>query len=264
MNEKKSPIVICIIQARMGSSRLPGKVLKEICGHPMLWWVATRAQKARRVDRVVVATTTDTDDDAIELFCLSNGFVCFRGNEFDVLDRYYQAAKKNHADVVVRLTADCPLIDPELIDEVIETLITMKLDFAANRLPPPYQRTFPIGLDVEAASFLALENAWKNARKQFEREHVMPFLYDPENQFQIKILNADQDYGQYRWTVDTKEDLQFIRSVLTYLDCHFDFSWKDILKVIEGVPELKDINADVKHKTYDDIDLRAGENKDSE
>jgi len=257
MTDQKDPLVVCIVQARMGSSRLPGKVMEDICGHPMLWWVATRAQMANLVNCVVVATSTNTADDEIETFCSSHGIDFFRGSEFDVLDRIYRAAITNEADIVVRLTADCPLVDPQLVDETIKTLVTHDLDFCANRLPPPYKRTYPIGLDVETARMSALSKAWMNARNKYEREHVMPYLYDPGNLFKTKILNCDPDYGNYRWTVDTSQDLLFIRSVLSRLDCQVNFNWRDVLKVIEENPELIKINAEVKHKRVDDIDKRA-------
>ena len=213
MNLKKTYNIVCIIQARMGSSRLPGKVLKQICGQPMLGWVVKRASRSRLISSIIVATTIDPGDDMIEAFCKSEGIPCFRGSEFDVLDRYYQAAKAQHADIVVRLTADCPFIDAALIDETIEKLLETKADFAANRLPPPYQRTYPIGLDTEVATFKALETAWKLAEKPFEREHVMPYLYDPQNTFKVMVIDADKNYGNQRWTVDTPEDLEFIQQV---------------------------------------------------
>ena len=252
-----TPNIVCIIQARMGSSRLPGKVLKEICSRPMLGWVAQRAILSRRVTRIVVATTINSGDDPIEEFCNKSGIACFRGNEFDVLDRYYQAAKAYKSEIVVRLTADCPLIDPALVDETIEKLIASGADFAANRLPPPYQRTYPVGLDVEVVTFVALEIAWKQAVKSYEREHVTPFLYDPQNHFKTIMLDAEQNYGSQRWTVDTAEDLEFIRQVTAILGCRLEFSWREVLKTIEAHPELAEINAGVSHKSYNDVDHRA-------
>jgi spore coat polysaccharide biosynthesis protein SpsF len=249
--------IVCIIQARMGSSRLPGKVLEKICGRPMLGWVIERAAKSRLISKIVVATTVNSGDDLIEAYCGEFGFSCFRGNEFDVLDRYYQSAKAYQADIVVRLTADCPLIDPKLIDETIKKLLENGADFAANRLPPPYQRTFPIGLDTEVVTFKALEIAWKKAEKLFEREHVMPFLYDLQNNFKIVILDSEKNFGSQRWTVDTADDLDFIRQVTEHLGCRLDFSWRDVLKLIDKHPELLEINANISHKSYNDVDHRA-------
>ena len=249
--------IVCIIQARMGSSRLPGKVLKNICGRPMLGWVVERAAQSRLISKVVVATTINSGDDPIEEFCDKSGFTCFRGSEFDVLDRYYQSAKTHKAEIVVRLTADCPLIDPALMDETIRKLLTTGADFTANRLPPPYQRTYPIGLDTEVVTFKALETAWKLAKKPFEREHVMPFLYDPQNNFKIEVLDAEKNFGSKRWTVDTTDDLDFIQQVTKRLGCRMDFSWREVLKMIDEHPELAEINASIAHKSYTDVDQRA-------
>jgi len=257
MKNINSQRIVCIIQARMGSSRFPGKVLQQLCGYPMVGWVARRAKRAALIDQVVVATTTNSMDDAVAEFCQMAGITCFRGDEFDVLDRYYHAAIEQRADIVVRLTADCPLIDPQLIDEAIKTLIQNELDFTANRLPPPYKRTYPIGLDVEVASFRALEQAWWKAEKQYEREHVMPYLYDPENHFRLQVLEAASDLSQYRWTVDMPEDFQFIQAVIGYMDCREDFSWLDVVDILEKHPELLAINAGVRHKLVSDVDQRA-------
>lgn len=244
----------------MGSSRLPGKVLKDLNGKPMLEWVVKRSSFARKVDDVLVATTTDSGDDAIEKWCRSSRIACFRGSVFDVLDRYYQAAKENKADRIVRVTADCPLMDPELIDEMIGFYENTQADFAANRLPPPWHRTFPIGLDIEVVSFALLEKAWKEAVEPFEREHVMPWFYDKEGRFKVKILDHDPDYGQHRWTVDTPEDYQFLQKLFAKLSDPLHASWLDVLKIVSEYPELERINADSQAKRVDNVDERA-ENK---
>ena len=246
--------IVAIIQARMGSSRLPGKVLKDLCGQPMLGWVVGRTTSAKLVNQIIVATTTDVRDDAIVQFCQTNTITCFRGSPNDVLDRYYQAAKYFQADIIVRITADCPLIDPELIDKTIKAFLDSNVDFAANRLPPPFMRTYPIGLDVEVVSFYALERAWKEATELHEREHVMPYFYEVSGRFKIITLDHEKDLSALRWTVDTTEDLEFIRQILKYLHCRMDFSWKDVLEVIEKNPELLQINAQIRHKTYKDVD----------
>ena len=253
MDEQK---VVCIIQARMGSSRLPGKVLMDICGHPMLEWVTTRVGKAERIDQLVVATTTESSDIPIVDWCAESGIRCFCGEPFDVLDRFYQAAVDVQAEVIVRITADCPLIDPEMIDEVINAFTEHRADFAANRLPLPFERKYPIGLDIEVVSFNALEMAWKNATQPFEREHVMPYFYSEEDRFNVFILDAKENHGHRRWTVDTPQDLEFIRQLTGAMDCGMDFSWRDVLKVLESKPELEKINSDVIHKTYKDVDNR--------
>jgi spore coat polysaccharide biosynthesis protein SpsF len=248
--------IIAIIQARMGSSRLPGKVLMEICKEPMLAWVVKRARKAKMIKEIIVATTREQGDDAIEKFCQENHIICFRGSSADVLDRYYQAAKHHQADVIVRLTADCPLIDPELIDNTIATFLDSFADFAANRLPPPFQRTYPIGLDVEVVSMTALERAWKESTALYEREHVLPYIYERKDQFNVLTIDNDVNYGSYRWTVDTQEDLDFIQAVVKEFDCRMNFSWKEVIESLKRNPELMQINAHVKHKSFTDIDQR--------
>ncbi|HOJ00738.1 MAG TPA: glycosyltransferase family protein [Anaerolineaceae bacterium] len=259
----KEPRVVAIIQARMGSNRLPGKVLRDIHGKPMLAWVVERARLAATLAEVVVATTTDAGDDILAQVCKEMGVTCFRGSTFDVLDRYYQAARESEADVIVRLTADCPLIDPTLIDLVVTRFFEEKVDFATNRLPPPYQRTYPIGLDVEVVSFSALEKAWKEALEVHEREHVMPYFYDAPGRFKILIVDHETNLGKYRWTVDTQPDLRFVQEVIARLPDKEHFSWLDVLKIVEEHPQLSEINAGIAHKTYLDVDGHAtntGEN----
>ena len=254
---EKTSKVVCIIQARMASSRLPGKVLENICGHPMLYWVVTRAAEAKLIDEIIVATTLDNSDDPISKWCLDHNINCFRGDGFDVLDRYYQTAKNFQADVVVRLTADCPLIDPDLIDEVVSVFFEKEVDFAANRLPPPYTRSYPIGLDIEVASFSVLEKAWHQASLPFEREHVMPYLYSVKDRFSTIILDAEKDYSDRRWTVDTTEDLEFIRALFNKLNCRLGFTWREVISILEENPELADINAEVVHRSFLDVDDRS-------
>jgi len=255
----------------MSSSRLPGKVLLDIAGQPMLARVVERTRRAQTVDEVLVATTTDASDDPVAELCEARGYACTRGSLLDVLDRYYQAARQFKADVVVRITADCPVIDPVLVDETIAQLSVVRgqgpVDFVANRLPPPWGRTYPIGLDTEVCTFTALERAWREADQPFQREHVMPYLYEgvslqpaslPTCQlsvgvsprgFRVALLNHDPDYGSQRWTVDTAEDLEFIRQVYARFDGRDDFSWRDVLALVQREPKLTAINAKVHHKT---------------
>lgn len=248
--------VVCIIQARMGSSRLPGKVMKDICGKPMLAWVVERLKASARIDEVVVATTTDPADDPIAAYCQSMRIHFHRGQVFDVLDRFYQTATRFEADIVVRVTADCPLIDAQLVDAVIAELQSNSLDFAANRLPPPYKRTYPIGLDVEVARMSALREAWQHAHEAHEREHVMPYLYAGPRTFKTAVLDAEEDHGSLRWTVDTLQDLEFIRQLTALMACRIDFGWLDVLNLVNQHPELSRINAEVAHKSLRDIDER--------
>lgn len=261
---------VAIIQARMASSRLPDKVLLDIGGEPMLARVYQRTQRARWVDQVVVATTTDPGDDPITELCAARTYPYVRGSTTDVLDRYYQAARKFDADVIVRITADCPLIDPEVIDVTVAALYGRKSadldrmsddrplrDFAANRLPPPWKRTYPIGLDTEVCTFEALEKAWEEADQPHQREHVMPYLYEEEGRFRVVVVNHEPDLGSLRWTVDTAEDLELVRQLFTRFGNRDDFSWQDVLALFEAEPDLAAINAEVPHKDVFEVDDRA-------
>jgi len=247
---------VAIIQARMASSRLPGKVLLDIGGEPMLARVIERTCRAAAVMQTVVATTTDPGDDLVQAFCQQRGYPCYRGSAFDVLDRYYQAACLYPADIIVRITADCPVIDPGLIDQVVEAFILSNCDFAANRLPPPWGRTYPIGLDIEVCSFTGLELAWREATLPHQREHVMPFFYEQPDRFRILLVNHPVDYGALRWTVDTADDLELLRYIFAHFGDRDDFSWLDVLELFQRQPELAQINAQVRHKDYRAADER--------
>ncbi len=269
------PDVLAIIQGRMGSSRLPGKILLDIGGKPMLQHVIERTRRAASLDSVLFATSTDPSDDPVEQFCASIQTPCYRGSLQDVLDRYYQPALSNHARLIVRITADCPLVDPALIDATVELVAasdpSQPVDFAANRLPPPYGRSFPIGLDVEVCRFAALERAWRESTSKHYREHVMPYLYEgvtlhplsgnissgvSPNGFNIVQLNHVPDYGSLRWTVDTPEDLLFMREIFARLGDKADFTWQDVLAILQKEPDLARINSSIQHKTFYDVDER--------
>jgi spore coat polysaccharide biosynthesis protein SpsF len=252
------PITSAIIQARMASSRLPGKVLLDIAGEPMLVRVVERVRRAQSLHQVMVATTTDPSDDAVEDLCQQRGYACYRGSMHDVLDRYYQAAQQLNAQVIVRITADCPVIDPDLIDQAVAALHQTGADFVATRLPPPWRRTYPIGLDIEVCTFAALAGAWEQADQPLHREHVMPYLYEQEGRFHIHLLNHDPDHGHLRWTVDTPEDLELIRHIYAHFDGRDDFSWLEVLQLVQSQPRLTAINASVRHKTAFDVDERRG------
>ncbi|MBV6400384.1 MAG: 3-deoxy-manno-octulosonate cytidylyltransferase [Anaerolineales bacterium] len=273
------PNVVAIIQGRMSSSRLPGKILADIAGQPMLQRVFVRTSRSASVSQTLFATTTDASDDPVAEYCDFSGIPFTRGSLYDVLDRYYQTAKSAKADVVVRITADCPVIDPELIDKVVNAVISEQssvngkpFNFVCNRLPPPHHRTYPIGLDIEACTFKVLEQAWKEAKEPQHREHVMPYLYEgvqliTDNRslqtgtsprgYNIALLHHVTDFGDYRWTVDTPEDLEFMRQVYAHFNGRDDFSWKNVLNLVHDNPELMKINAGVQHKTLKDVDKRA-------
>ncbi len=245
--------VVAIVQARMGSTRLPGKVLAEIAGMPMIVRTVERARRATTVDDLIVATTRELVDDALDGLCRARGYRTLRGSTDDVLDRYYQAAVETGAEVIVRLTADCPLLDPALVDLTVQTFLDASppADLVVNRLPGA--RTYPIGLDVEVVSRAALERAWREAAEPHQREHVLPYLYDPPGRFRVIRLDAERDYGNLRWTVDTPEDLEFVRQVYARLGGGHEFGWRDVLALVEAEPELASINAGVQHKSHRDV-----------
>ena len=264
--------VVAIIQGRMSSSRLPGKILADITGQPMLQRVFMRTSRAATVTETIFATTTDPSDDFVAGYCDFSGIPFTRGNLYDVLDRYHEAAKEAKAEYVVRITADCPVMDPALIDDVVRTLLEGEYDFVCNRLPPPWHRTYPIGLDVEACTFKVLAEAWKKAKEPQHREHAMPYFYEgaeltgqsrtletgiSPRGYNIALLQHTTDFGDYRWTVDTPEDLEFMRQVYSRFDGRDDFTWKEVLDLVHDEPDLMKINSGVQHKTLKDIDQRA-------
>jgi spore coat polysaccharide biosynthesis protein SpsF len=237
---------VAIIQARLGSTRLPWKALLDIVGQTMLARTVIRTRGARTLNAVAVATTTCPEDVRIIDEAGSLSVPCFRGSEDDVLDRYVQAARQLRADVVVRVTSDCPLVDPEIIDLVISAFSAAHpaVDYASNTL----QRTYPRGLDVEVFTRAALEYAGKFATEQPEREHVTLHLYRHPDKFRLLPIAGEHDYSHYRWTVDTLEDLEFVREVYRRLAGANDFSWRDVLALIEREPALAEINRHVVQK----------------
>jgi spore coat polysaccharide biosynthesis protein SpsF len=237
--------VVAIIQARMGSTRLPGKVLKDLAGATVLERVVSRVRRCRLVSDVVVATSAEPADDVILNECQRLGTEAFRGSEQDVLDRYYRAAQQAGAEVVVRITSDCPLIDPEVSDETIQKFLVERPDYASNAL----ERTYPRGLDTEVMTFAALECAWTEARQAYQREHVTPFLYQHPERFKLLSVKGDHDYSQYRWTLDTPEDLEFLRAVYARSIDHQDLSWRDVLNIVQREPELAEMNRHIVQKT---------------
>lgn len=237
---------VAIIQARMGSSRLPGKVLRLVDGQPMLCYVVRRAARAQRVDELVVATTTGPADEPIAAFCRTEGLPCFRGSETDVLDRYYRAARQQGADAIVRITGDCPLIDPEVIDRVVEAFQQHqpKIDYAANIIP---RRTYPRGLDTEVFRFDALKRAWREARDPESREHVTAYLYRNPDRFRLLGVLNENDLSAKRWTVDTEDDLRLVCAIVAHFG-HDRFSWHEVLDAYQQHPEWLEINKHVVQK----------------
>jgi len=233
-----------IIQARMGSTRLPGKVLMDLGNRSVLARVVQRLERTQLLGKIVIATSTLAGDDVIARECENLGVAWFRGSESDVLDRYYQAAKAHAASVIVRVTSDCPLIDPELVDDTIRLCLDEKADYGSNVSP----RTYPRGLDAEVFTMAALERAWREARAPHEREHVTPYIWEHPEVFHSVSLTGERDYSQYRWTVDTAEDLQLVREIYARFAPRDDFRWLEIIALMEREPELAKLNAHIMQK----------------
>jgi spore coat polysaccharide biosynthesis protein SpsF len=239
---------VAIVQARMRSTRLSGKSLQDIGGVSMLGRVVRRLRRSRRLAEVVVATTVRDIDQPIVEEAKGLGAPACRGSEEDVLDRYRQAAREHPADVVVRVTSDCPLIDPTLVDRVVEALAEEDADYAANVV----QRSFPRGLDVEAITAAVLERVWRSAVEPHHRAHVTLYVHDHPAAFRIASVVHDKDLSHHRWTVDEPDDLAFVRAVYGALGNRDDFAWTDVLDVLAREPALTAINAHVRQKAHRD------------
>lgn len=235
-----------IIQARMGSTRLPGKALIDIAGTSMLGRVVDRVRRAQTVDRVIVAIPNGQGDDPLAEHVQRLGVEMSRGSEGDVLDRYFQAARAAALDVVVRVTSDCPLLDPGLLDDVVGLLTSRAdVDYVCNTLP----RTYPRGLDVEAVPMRVLARVWQEARSPHERAHVFPYITDRPDRFRLASVSRDDgDDSAMRWTVDTAEDLEFVRLVCGALGSA-PYTWTDVRQLVAAHPEWLAINAGVRQKT---------------
>ena len=237
--------VVAIVQARMGSTRLPGKVLLDLEGETVLARVVNRLRRAQLIDELLVATTDRAADDVIVKECRRLSVSVSRGDQDDVLDRYFRAAQLARTEVVVRITADCPLIDPEITDKTIAAFLAARPDYASNVLV----RTYPRGLDTEVISVAALGRAWQEARKPYEREHVTPYIYEHPREFTLLSVAEDADYSGQRWTVDTPEDLEFARAIYARLKNNLMFAWRDVLDLLDREPNLVELNRPVKQKT---------------
>jgi len=228
---------VAIVQARMGSARFPNKVMRPICGTPMIGLLLGRLAKAGRIDQIVLATSEDPKNEPLARYVHNLGYEVFRGSEEDVLDRYHAAAKLYGADVVVRVTGDCPLIDPEVVDAVIDKFSDAGVDYASNCVPPSY----PDGLDAEVFSVQALEAAWTGAKNPFEREHVTPFIAESSQFTHATQVNAS-DESAARWTVDEPEDFEVVRKVFEEFHPRSDFSWTEVLALAREHPEWFAVN----------------------
>jgi spore coat polysaccharide biosynthesis protein SpsF len=238
------PKVVAIVQARMGSTRLPGKVLLDLAGRTMLARVVRRAKRASLIDEVLVATTLSPADDPVARECDRLAVPCFRGSERDVLDRYHRAAAHHGADVVVRITADCPLIDPGVTDHVIRAFFEHKPDYASNIL----RRTYPRGLDTEVMTAPALARAYREASEPYQRTHVTPYIYQHPESFRLLPVTGPRDESAHRWTVDSPDDLELARAVYQRMGGDDAFSWQQVRRLLEEEPWLADLNRHVRHK----------------
>ncbi len=235
-------MIIAIIQARMGSSRLPEKVLKKVLGKPLLTYQIERIKLAGVYDEIVIATTCRAEDDKILGWAEANKTKCFRGSGEDVLDRYYQAALSldlEENDIITRLTADCPLLDPAIIISCVNEFIQGNYDYLSNTDPP----TFPDGMDVEVFSFKTLKTAWENAKLPSEREHVTPYIRNHSDFFKMGQIKNEIDYSNFRLTVDEQEDYELISKIIAELyPNNKSFDLLDIIDLLEKHPEWQDIN----------------------
>jgi spore coat polysaccharide biosynthesis protein SpsF len=237
--------ILTIVQARMGSSRLPGKVLLPLAGKPLLYRMVERVRRSRLCGQVVVAMTTDAEDDMLEELCQQEGMDYFRGHPLDLLDRHYQTATRYQADIVLKIPSDCPLIDPQVIDRVIQFYLDHEgqYDFVSNLHPA----TYPDGNDVEIMTLNALKAAWKNAGKPLEREHTTPYIWDNTDLFRVANVawETGKDYSMtQRWTIDYPEDYHFIRAVYNELfTSNPDFGLNEILELMRKREDIFRLNS---------------------
>lgn len=237
---------VAIVQARMGSKRLPGKTLRTLAGRPVLEWVVERLSRATLLDDIVVATSDAPMDRVIADFCSARGWSVFQGNESDVLDRFYRAAEASRAGRVVRVTADCPLIDAGVVDQVIAASREGD-DYVSNIRDP---RSFPRGLDVELFSLASLERSWREDNNPAWREHVDEYVLHHPELFRIRDVRHPVDFSFHRWTLDTQEDAVLLENILGFFKTA-DFHWQEVLSLLDHHPEWLEINSSVHQVTVD-------------
>lgn len=257
-------MIFAVLQARVSSTRLPSKVIRPILGAPMLERQLERVNRSRLIEKLVVATSNEESDHPIAELCQRLGVDCFRGSLDDVLDRYYQAAKDYSPNIIVRLTGDCPLADPAVIDDGIEFFLNHSYDYVSNCV----ERTYPIGLDAEVFHFECLRQAWREARLPSEREHVTPFIRNHPERYAIGHFKNDIDLSRHRWTVDEPEDFKFVSAVYEALyPDNPRFSMDDILNLLKKHPELTKFNYHIEHgegyrkSLREDAAYRAGQSE---
>ena len=239
-------MICCIIQARIGSTRLPKKVIQKIDNkNTVIDYVINQVKHSKKIEKIVVATTNLIEDDIICQYANLQQIECFRGSSEDVLDRFYQCAKKFGIDDIIRITADNPLIDPNIIDRIINEYKNKEYDFVTNTL----DRTFPYGTEVEVFSFQSLEKAWKNAKKPSEREHVTPFILNPKNKFILKNIEYQEDISYLRYTIDRMDDLKLVKEIIKNSSTR-PILIQDVIKLYKNKPEIFEINKNIKHDGY--------------
>lgn len=232
--------IVAIIQARMESTRLPEKVMKKVVGKPILWHIFNRLKYAKLIDEIVIATSNNKRDKCIINFAKTQGIMWFAGSELDLLDRIYQAVKKFEADAVVRITADCPLVDPLIVDKTIKYYLAGEFNYVSNARP---EATYPCGLDVEIFSFTALEKAWHEVRDPFRREWLTTNFFEHPEAYRLGNVKNEEDLSCLRWTVDYEDDLEFITEIYERLYKNEKiFLMDDILELLKENPELMEIN----------------------
>ncbi len=230
----------------MTSTRLPRKVLMNIEGKPMLWHIINRLEFSKKLDDTIIAIPDTKENDILEKFAKDNQIKFSRGSEEDVLSRYYEAGQKFKANVIVRITADCPLIDPKVTDGIIEKHLNSGADYTSNIL----KRTFPRGLDVEVFNFGVLERVYKEAKEPYQQEHVTPYIYKNPERFRLTNIVNDEDFSYMRWTVDEMKDLEFVREIYKRLYKEGEiFLMEDVINLVKQLPELMEIHKDIKQKT---------------
>ena len=233
--------IVAIIQARMNSVRLPQKVMRPINGKPMIELLLSRLSLAKELDQIVVATPADLCNEPLVDYVRKLGFDCEQGSEDDVLDRYVSTARKHQGDVIVRITGDCPLVDPNIVDEAVRRFKELNVDYLSNQFPP----TYPDGLDVEICTFKALERANKETSSLFDREHVMPYIRN-KSMFKVAAMNSDKNHSHLRWTVDELADFHVIEKIFSYFHPRIDFSWHEVLELQRQHPEIFIANNEIK------------------
>lgn len=245
--------VVCIMQARVGSTRLPRKILKELCGRTVLEHDIDRLKRATQIDEIVIATTELAEDDVIVEIAKKMYVGYSRGSRDDVLSRYYNAAIKYNAEIIIRVTSDCPLIDPKIIDDMVNRFIELRENLSIDYISNKINMTFPRGLDVEVFTFDALKRCYEEGEERYEREHVTPYIYLNPMKFKFVNYENDIDFSGFRWTLDTIEDLKLIERIYEELyDENGFFYFDDVLKFVLANPSISEINKHIRQKELDE------------